>query len=338
MKPYTDLTQRGQIGRIKKLALTALAEYDLDIVKMQPLVHGENTTFRIDTRANRYVVRVSRPGYRSLAQISAEMDWLAAISSETDLVVPRPVANRSGAYVTSASIGGMPEMRNCVVFHWVYGRFQYRFPKAVHLERIGVATAILHQHARHYTVRPNSGLIDLEWGGGMQDIWDKGIGQSAISAEDRPVFEQVREMTRDAFDSLGYDNIAYGLIHSDLHLGNVLFAADRVNVIDFDDCGFGHYLNDLAITLWYLRGRPDFEAYRAALLRGYERGGGVISAENGALLDTLNASRTVLMALYIAGRTDHPRFRDFAPRYTRALAKDLRRFLANDKQIGARWE
>lgn len=337
MKPYAALTKRGQVGRIRRLAQNALADYALDITAMRPLVHGENTTFRVDAVSGRYVIRVNRPGYRSHAQISAEMAWLAAISSDTDLIVPRPVANRHGSLVTSASAPGVPQARNCVVFHWVCGRFQRRNPRPVHLERTGVATAILHRHARTYDAGSKSGFIDVEWGGAMQNVWDRGIDQAAISAEDRPVFEQVRQITRDAFDQLGYANDAYGLIHADLHLANVFFDRGRANVIDFDDCGFGHYLNDLAITLWYLRRRPDFDTYREALLDGYARGDGVVSAESVALLDTLNASRSVLMALYIAGRTDHPVFRDVAPRYTRRVADDLRRFLNGEAQTGALW-
>jgi len=40
-----------------------------------------------------------------------------------------------------------------------------------------------------------------------------------------------------------------GLIHADLHLGNALFWSDEVRVIDFDDCGFGYWLYDIAFAL-----------------------------------------------------------------------------------------
>lgn len=337
MKPYSELTKRGQIGRIKQLARTALSNYDLDVVNVQPLVHGENTTFRIDTDSDRFVLRVNRPGYRSLAQISSEMAWLAAINHDTALIVPRPVANRASDYVTSAAVVGVPETRHCVIFQWVYGRFHRRNPRPVYLERVGRATAVLHRHAQTYPLQPGNGLRDVEWNGEMQRIWDKGIDQAAITEADRLIFEQVRDITRIAFDQLGYNEDVYGLIHADLHLANVLFADGEARIIDFDDCGFGHFLNDLTITLWYLRTRPNFEMFREALLNGYVAGGGVVSADAFALIDTINASRTVLMALYIAGRTDHPVFREVAPRYTHRLADDLRRFLNGEPQIGAGW-
>ena len=47
-----------------------------------------------------------------------------------------------------------------------------------------------------------------------------------------------------------------GLIHADLHLGNAVFEGDHVKLIDFDDCGTGPRLYDLAVALWELRLDP----------------------------------------------------------------------------------
>ena len=60
-----------------------------------------------------------------------------------------------------------------------------------------------------------------------------------------------------------------GLIHADLHLGNALFHRGAVKLIDFDDCGTGPRLYELAVALWELRDDPDYPAFRDALLAGY---------------------------------------------------------------------
>ncbi len=41
---------------------------------------------------------------------------------------------------------------------------------------------------------------------------------------------------------------------------------DDVRVIDFDDCGFGYWLHDIAVALWELRHRHDYERFRDALI------------------------------------------------------------------------
>jgi Ser/Thr protein kinase RdoA (MazF antagonist) len=53
-----------------------------------------------------------------------------------------------------------------------------------------------------------------------------------------------RVMTR-----LGDGTDQFGLIHADLHLDNALFWRDDVRIIDFDDCGFGYWLYDIAVSL-----------------------------------------------------------------------------------------
>ena len=60
-----------------------------------------------------------------------------------------------------------------------------------------------------------------------------------------------------------------GLIHADLHPGNAVFEADRVKLIDFDDCGTGPRLYELAVALWEFRLNDDFPAYFDALCEGY---------------------------------------------------------------------
>lgn len=58
---------------------------------------------------------------------------------------------------------------------------------------------------------------------------------------------------RAAMDMLGERSATFGLIHADLHLDNVLFAGGEARPIDFDDCGLGHWLYDIAVTLWLYR-------------------------------------------------------------------------------------
>ena len=96
----------------------------------------------------------------------------------------------------------------------------------------------------------------------------------------------------------GADQI--GLIHADLHLGNVLFSRDDARVIDFDDCGFGYWLYDIAVSLWELRHRDDYGQFRAALIEGYARHRPPPCADLGHLDDFI-AARDVAFGLWFAG-------------------------------------
>jgi Ser/Thr protein kinase RdoA (MazF antagonist) len=105
---------------------------------------------------------------------------------------------------------------------------------------------------------------------------------------------------RHVMTHLGEDDGSFGLIHADLHLGNALFWRGGVRVIDFDDCGFGYLLYDIAVALWELRYRNDYEDFRSALVGGYTQHrplppGGL------AHLDDFIATREVTIGLWFTG-------------------------------------
>lgn len=61
------------------------------------------------------------------------------------------------------------------------------------------------------------------------------------------------------------------LIHGDIHQWNDLFHRGEVGIIDFEACGWGYYVCDLATTLYHLGVRADLPILRDALLDGYAR-------------------------------------------------------------------
>lgn len=109
--------------------------------------------------------------------------------------------------------------------------------------------------------------------------------------------------------ALGEGSDVFGLIHADLHQTNYLFNKGRVGAIDFDDCGFGHWLYDLAVTLYCLQDHPDFEALRIAFLSVYRQSHS-LSTEHEAYIETFMALRRLQDMLWVIEEKDQPAFRD----------------------------
>ncbi len=266
-------TRRGQIARLRQVALTALGRYALPDGRLTFVTHGENTTFRHDSAAGRYLVRVHRPhrhgrGTDSAAAIRSEISWLQAIRADTDLFVPEALAARDGATTVEASAAG--ETRVCSVLRWMGGRIREGSARPVHLRRLGAAMARLHVHADGWT--PPSDFVRIRWDYEtfFGDVMVYGTTSAAgcwalLPAEVRNRFESVAAGMVDVMQRVEDS----GLIHADLHLGNALFERGGVRLIDFDDCGTGSRLYDLAVALWELRDGPDYAAFRDALLAGY---------------------------------------------------------------------
>ncbi|MGN0254571.1 MAG: phosphotransferase enzyme family protein [Chordicoccus sp.] len=63
----------------------------------------------------------------------------------------------------------------------------------------------------------------------------------------------------------------YGMIHSDLRTANLLKDGNRLTVLDFDDCGMGWYMYDVASVLSFMEHRPDIDEVINEILTGYQR-------------------------------------------------------------------
>jgi Ser/Thr protein kinase RdoA (MazF antagonist) len=162
MQHFDTLTKRGQLARLKQLAHNALTNFNIHAVKLTPLQHGDNTTFRIDAKSEeRFVLRICRSGQRSSQEIRSEMMWLAFLSQEEGLVVPSPVATLDGDLLTIAATKGVPEPRTCVLFRWLKGRFVDSHLTPHHLFRVGAFMAQLHDSGTRF--RPPENFARVAW-------------------------------------------------------------------------------------------------------------------------------------------------------------------------------
>jgi Ser/Thr protein kinase RdoA (MazF antagonist) len=124
--------------------------------------------------------------------------------------------------------------------------------------------------------------------------------------------------------SLGEEPEVFGLIHADLHHRNTLFGKDGVAAIDFDDCGYGHWLYDVAVPLKILQEHPAYAGLRQGLLSGYRRGR-PLPPDQEAHLERFIALRTVQDVLGMIQEKEHPAFRD---RWEAAAARGIDRLRA----------
>jgi Ser/Thr protein kinase RdoA (MazF antagonist) len=282
------------------VALAALDRFALPDGRLTFVTHGENTTFRHDSSAGRYLVRVHRPKRHgrdvdSAAAIRSEISWLGAISSQTGLSVPESLPATDGATTVEATAAG--QTRVCSVLRWMDGRIMEESARPVHLRRLGAAMALLHHQADGWTPPPDFVRIRWDHETFFGDVMVYGETSAAgcwalLPAEVRARFASVAARMRD-LDRV--DDV--GLIHADLHLGNALFRRGEVKLIDFDDCGTGPRLYELAVTLWELRDEEEYAPFRDALLDGYRQHREIDASR----LDDFIAVRQIAFDLWYTG-------------------------------------
>src|SRR3954451_2148203 len=103
MHLFQTLTNAGQLRRLRRLAIAALAAYDIAEPRLTALMHGDNTTFRVDLAGGeRYVLRIHRSSGKTPEVVRSELLWLAALQQQAELIVPSPIHTRAGELLTIA--------------------------------------------------------------------------------------------------------------------------------------------------------------------------------------------------------------------------------------------
>jgi len=188
------------------------------------------------------------------------------------------------------------------------------------LERVGELMGELQNHASSWERPPGfiRSHVDypIETAKGLPDPFAPEVIASihdlvseTLSAKEAEQITAILERVRAAEESLGQGPDAFGLIHADLHYYNLLFEGETVRAIDFDDCGFGPHLYDLAVMLSQIWGRHNYAALRAGLLAGYRRVHS-LPLEHEPYLDAMIALRQVQDLMWILVWRKHPALRE----------------------------
>ncbi len=355
MRPYHQLTPRGQARRLRRLAADALEAYGLGHATFRLIQNWQNATFRVQAPGQRraapfaatytpgqYLLRLHRPNDRTPGQIVSELAWLAAIDEQTPVTVPLPVPMRTGDAAFQADNADYPELgcssgqRTCSLLRWLPGRIISRAQRRQeHMRRIGVTLAHLHNHAANWS--PAQPIDRPSWDlpaimgrnnsvGIAPDIWDE------LPDDERDLHTRCEARLAVAMDQIGRSRDVFGIIHGDLHFNNVLFVADQARPIDFDDAGPGHYLMDLAVTVAGFDPPAGPRPWLDALLAGYRS---VRPFPDDVLqhLDVFLAARASTLLLWCrTNARDRSDFRAMLPKWRDAFLPGIRARLKQEGQ------
>ena len=252
----------------------ALAAFGLDGQEPRLISHRENRVYEVALHGGRRAaLRLHRPGYHDFAALASEMLVLEACS-DAGLAVPAPLPARNGARVVALEAGGAASL-----ISWIDGvpigqsGARLGLPKAVARARyaeLGAALARLHDALDRWT--PPRGFQRPRWDAqgllGEAPVWGRFWESPILEASERALIEEARKAAMSRLAGIGDT----GIVHADPVRENLLVqAGGTVALIDFDDCGTGFRLHDLATALHPNDEEPDAAGLRGALLEGYAR-------------------------------------------------------------------
>lgn len=318
--------------RLRTWAKAALKQYGLRSARFNLLKEGNNERkllFRVDSPTRgRFLLRLYKLSRHS-ENLLPELLWLQALQREMPLSVPEPIPASDGSLISYVSLKGTT--RRSVLLRWLPGERKADL-SPMDLSLAGSRIARLHRYCEQYGV-PEELVFPHVWDwvfGEAVPLWTK--GKSVYSRSEMDVFRATADRVQQDLQELGEDINVFGIIHRDLHLNNFLFHNEDVYVVDFEMCGWGHYLFDLALTLLSLEGQKHPTPLQSALLEGYRRER-PLPQEQWRYIDAFVAMR-IVQKVNMSLRWEGPTQQSLRTRHLSGSVKRLDEFVASKRSAG----
>lgn len=323
-----DTLDNAALGRLAAQALATCPQVTAPQIAL--FCRSENATFQItDARQRRYALRIHRPDYHQQAEIQSELLWLDALR-DAGIEVPAAHTNRDGQQVIPLRTD-TGDTRYAVLFDWIAGEVLQDDLSRVAREdfiELGRTTARLHQHSRGWQ-RP-AHFRRLRWDHatmtGPDGHWGDWRSAPGLSNADIPLVEETLHQVSAAMQAFGQGADRFGLIHADLRLTNLMRHQQQTRVIDFDDCGFGWYLHDLAAAISFVEHHPDAPAWVAGWLEGYQHTCPLTPAEV-AVIPSMLIQRRIQLLAWVGSHADTGQARSLGPHWAQESIRLCRRYL-----------
>jgi Ser/Thr protein kinase RdoA (MazF antagonist) len=253
------------------IARAALSFWQLDDADIFLFAERENQVYQVSRGdGRRFAMRVHRPGYQSTTAIQSELQWMSHLH-QGGIEVPEPLPSNTGACLVELH-GYHIDMLS-----WLSG---YPLGKAGELltltdrtgtfRRLGELMAKVHELSDAWT--PPAGFERMAWDVdgllGEHPVWGRFWENPYVGDSLRRGLSEARHKARQQLDVIA-GKLDYGLIHADMIRENVLIAEHGLQLIDFDDCGYGFRLFDVCTSLIKNHREPDSAALQGAFIEGY---------------------------------------------------------------------
>jgi Ser/Thr protein kinase RdoA (MazF antagonist) len=225
----------------KKHLKQACEQYGVKSKELKFAGGMENAVYSYQKDGQTIFLRFGHSSHMTLDLVTAEIDWVVYLL-DNDVPAVTPVKSENGTYVER--IGKGNDSYNVVAFVRAEGeQLDFGDPKSWNDAVIkdwgktigrmhSVTKDYKHKSTKRYEFRPELDMALIK-------------GESEKVKESiKGLFKRMHELPR------GRDT--YGLVHSDIHVGNFFVKDDRISaILDFDRACYKWFISEIAIGLYY---------------------------------------------------------------------------------------
>lgn len=260
--------------------------------------HGSNDTYIVRSAGSRYSLRIYRFDIYPRDEIDFEVDALIHLH-KSGFPVAFPIPRMSGGYITELKA---PEgLRYALLTAFVDGE-PPEYNSVDDFRLCGESAARLHEKSEGFVSEHRKKNLDLK------TLADDSLRTIEPFLSHRPQelasLKYYLESIRQSIREVGEDDMDIGFCHGDMHGYNAHLHEGVLTHFDFEECGFGYRLFDLATFRWgAVLGEEQQERW-AAFVEGYESVR-KISAADIELVDTFVLLRHIwLIAFHMRNAYD----------------------------------
>lgn len=229
----------------------ALKLFNIDARKFEEIRVFENFVYQYESNKTQYILRITHSSHRSMNQIQGELEFIDHLAKGGANVIV-PVLSPDGEFVERIEAADGSEFY-VISYIKALGEFipyEKRTPEVFRLW--GKTIGQMHRLTqKFFPSKPE--FRRISW---FED--DLYIPENNIHEEDFVIREKFHDLLNQ-IKKLPIEDNSYGLIHSDVHGGNIVWDGKNLKVFDFDDAMYQFLLSDLAIVFYYETQRWDLD-------------------------------------------------------------------------------
>jgi Ser/Thr protein kinase RdoA (MazF antagonist) len=317
---FFDQPEHVVIKELEAFSLQILSQYPIDVKSAISINYEYNATLKVEATDGRlFALRINTNSPRTPENLRAEIAFVRFLAEDGRVKVPHPIENSDGDFYTSIPHAASGRMFHCVLYSWILGEELEDEPTDEQLAALGAAMATMHIVAPGFTLPEGSALPKFD-----DPLWwteDFLLSEkSVLDVEAKELIAQALSAIKSGVSKF-YLNATPGVIHADMHGGNVLWHDGGLSVIDFDDCGLGLPIQDFATALYYFDTPEQDGAFKA----GYQSVAPIPECSEKEMKMFFLQRRVVLLNyLYETSNLEH---KSMIPEYQEETLRRVRNFL-----------